>query len=419
MEALDRVADKSLIKTGLIPCQALVRVFDGEILLAESADAFTTAWPESNGHLLVPESDVMMDRLAAAGTNADGVAVFTAGYGAEAGADPVAWRDNRSAPSGKALIGFVRKPLRIVLQDQRPGAENGVATLDRFPRWGDMSDLIRLMDVRPVQPGVFEAPTYGDVRRNVVEGGQLLGDAIVAAGKTDPDKHLISAQTIFSRPAVFDRPLRLDVHESRKGRSYTTLTIETTQDGKPIATSAVLMDAGSQDLTRHHVDFPDVAGPDDAPIFDYGVIGRETRIVNGDYSPDPDRVGPPEIHAWLRHREQPEKAYMRQAVLAQPTTHWTIAASMLPHKGYGEVQAHRTISTGVLSSTIYFHEDPDLADWLLYSTRATYSGHGLAQGEGRIHSRAGQLVATFAVQVMVRGFPKSEDGSDMKDDRLM
>ena len=92
---------------------------------------------------------------------------------------------------------------------------------------------------------------------------------------------------------------------------------------------------------------------------------------------------------------------------------------MLPHKGYGEVMAHRSISTGVLSSTIYFHEDADLTDWLLYSTRATYAGRGLAQGEGRIFSRKGQLVATYCVQVMVRAFDSADAQSGMKDDRLM
>ena len=119
----------------------------------------------------------------------------------------------------------------------------------------------------------------------------------------------------------------------------------------------------------------------------------------------------------MRHRWQPGELCLRQAVLAQPTTHWTIGAAMRPHKGYGEVQAHRTISTGVMSSTIFFHEDPDLTEWLLYSTRATHAGAGLAQGEGRIFNEAGRLIASYTVQVMVRALIGAETG--MKDDRLM
>ncbi|MBV1918709.1 MAG: thioesterase family protein [Sphingomonadaceae bacterium] len=414
MDVPERVADPSMIQTGLIPCQAVVRVMSDDVLLAQSMNGFTTAWPEANGNVLIPECDVHMDQLADAGTNEDGLALFTAGDG-----DPIAWRDAHTLPSGEALIGFKRRPLHITMEDRRPGSDKGISTVDRFPRWGDITDLVRLMDAIAQADGVFETPAYGDVRRNVVEGGQLLGDTIVAAAKTDPSKQVVSAQTIFNRPGVFDKPLRLEVNPSRIGRSFTTLTIETSQDGRPIATGAVLMDSGADDLISHHVDFPQVVGPAEAQPYDFGLIGRELRIVNGDYSPDPDRISQPEIHAWMRHREQPEELYLRQAVLAQPTTHWTIAASMLPHKGYGEVMAHRSISTGVLSSTIYFYDDPDLTEWLLYSTRATFAGRGLAQGEGRIFSESGRMIATYSVQVMVRGFEKTATGSGMNDDRLM
>jgi acyl-CoA thioesterase len=415
MEVLDYVAPDALVEKGLIDCRALARVFDGETVLAESTKAVTTVWPEPNGSLLIPEADVRLDLLLEAGTGEGGEILFTLTEGGE----PVAWRDARSAPGGGALIGFHRKHLRIELQDRRPGHENGVSTVDRFPRWGDITDLIDLMDVRQQPDGSFQAPPFGTVRRNVVEGGQLLGDTIVAAAKTDPSKRIISAQTVFSRPGLFNEPLRIDVHKSRMGRSFTTLTVETTQNGKPIATGLVLLDAGVPDLMRHHVDAPDVPGPMEAHPYDFGLIGRELRIVNGDYSPDPDRIGPPEIHSWMRHRIQPDQLYLRQAILAQPTTHWTIAASMLPHNGYGEVMAHRTISTGVLSSTIYFHEDPDLTEWILYSTRATHAGNGLAQGEGRIFSQSGKLLATYSVQVMVRALEVPEGDAGMKDDRLM
>lgn len=415
MEVLEYVAPDELVEKGLIDCRALVRVLDGDTVLAESTGAVTTAWPEPNGSILVPEGDVRLDLLSETGTGDGGEALFALA----AGGEPVAWRDSRTSADGGALIGFHRRPLLIEVHDRRPGYENGVSTVDRFPRWGDITDLMDLMDVREQSDGSFQAPPFGTIRRNVVEGGQLLGDTIVAASKTDPAKRVISAQTIFSRPGLFNEPLRIDVNRSRVGRSFTTLTVETTQNGKPIATGAVLMDAGVDDLMRHQVDAPEVPGPMEAHPYDFGLIGRELRIVNGDYSPDPDRLGPPEIHAWMRHRVQPDQLYMRQAILAQPTTHWTIAASMLPHKGYGEVMAHRTISTGVLSSTIYFHEDPDLTDWILYSTRATHAGNGLAQGEGRIFSIGGKLLATYSVQVMVRALEVPEGDAGMKDDRLM
>ena len=35
------------------------------------------------------------------------------------------------------------------------------------------------------------------------------------------------------------------------------------------------------------------------------VTGRELRVVDGAYDPDPDRIGPPEIYAWMRFLETP------------------------------------------------------------------------------------------------------------------
>jgi acyl-CoA thioesterase-2 len=411
VEVLERTAPAELVEHGLIDVQAHVRVLDGEVLLATSDRAVSTAWPEANGSLLVPEADVDMTRLCELGPGEQGAMRYAASSG-----EPVAWRDSRLAADGGTLIGFMCKPLTIRMEDRQPGWEN-VATVDRFPRWGDITDLVRLMDVKPLGGDRYEAPTYGNVQRNVVEGGQLLGGVIVAASRTDPGKRVVSAHTIFSRPAGFDKVLELQVNRSRMGRSFSTLAVEVAQEGKPIATGAVLLDAGGDDLIRYDAAMPDVPRPAEAIPYDFGLIGRELRIVDGAYDPDPDRVGEPEIHSWLRHRWQPDDLVLRQAVLAQPTTHWTIGAAMRPHKGYGEAMAHRTISTGVMSSTIFFHEDPDLTDWLLYSTRATHAGAGLAQGEGRIFNQAGRLIATYSVQVMIRALIGAETG--MKDDRLM
>jgi acyl-CoA thioesterase-2 len=411
VEVLTRLASPELVRQGLIDVKAHVRVLEGDVLVAESDRAVSTAWPEANGSLLVPAADCDMAKLSEAGLGEDGDMRLAGPSG-----EVIAWRDSRTGPDGQSLIGFDRKALNILLEDRQEGWER-VATIDRFPRWGDIRDLVQLMDVEPAGQDLYEAPTYGNVRRNVVEGGQLLGDVIVAASRTDPGKRVVSAHAIFSRPAVFDFPLQVAVNRSRMGRSFSTVTVEIGQQGKPIATGAVLLDAGAEDLIRHDVAMPDVPGPEDAVPYDFGLVGRELRIVDGAYDPDPERVAEPEIHSWMRHRWQPDELCLRQAVLGQPTTHWTIGASMLPHKGFGEVQAHRTISTGVMSSTIFFHDDPDLTDWLLYSTRATHAGAGLAQGEGRIFTQAGKLVATYSVQVMVRGLIGAETG--MKDDRLM
>jgi acyl-CoA thioesterase len=415
MDDMPLPSDAGLTRTGLFPCRALAQVWKGEVLVAESERALTTALPESNGRFLVPEADVRMDRVRELVGGGD-----LAEPGPEGAELPLAWRDARTAADGARLIGFTPGgDLRILLTDRSPGAEGGVATVNRFPRWGDMNDLLRLLDIEPAGESVYEGPCYGDVRRNVVEGSQLLAQTLVAAAKSAPGQRAISAHTIFSRPAVFDRPLRFAVTAPRRGRAFSTLSVETTQDGKPIASGLVLLDKGAEDLIRGQAEPPKVPGPAESKPFDFGVIGREVRFVGGDYDPDPDRIGPPELYAWVRHRENPAELYLKQAMLAQPTGHFTIAAAMLPHKGFGEAMAHRTISTGVLAITIALHEDPDLTGWLLYANPSTYAGRGLVQGEGRIFTEAGRLVASYTVQAMIRAFDQDPTSYGLKSDRLM
>ena len=137
------------------------------------------------------------------------------------------------------------------------------------------------------------------------------------------------------------------------------------------------------------------------------VTGRDLRVVDGAYSPDPDRVGPPEIYTWVRFRDAPTEPYLHDALLAQSTTHWTIAAAMLPHKGFGEADAHVTLSTGIMSVSIAFHDERRRHRVAaVRQPRPLYAGRGLAQGEGHVFTQDGRLVARYSVQAMIRGFAR-------------
>jgi acyl-CoA thioesterase len=165
-----------------------------------------------------------------------------------------------------------------------------------------------------------------------------------------------------------------------------------------------MLDVGSDDLLRTTVPMPDVAEPADSPLLDMSVVGRELREVAGSYRAARHTVGPPEVYVWARYRDVPAEQYLHQAVVAQLTTHWTIAAGMRPHDGLTEDDAHHTVSTGPLSASIAFHDEIDVSDWLLYCNPAVYAGRGSVQGEGRVHSIDGRLLATYSVQAMVRPF---------------
>ena len=276
---------------------------------------------------------------------------------------------------------------------------------NQFPAWGDAADLLHLIDVAPTgQAGRFVGAPYRDTTRNVVEGGQMLAQGIVAVSKTLPRQRVTQASMLFPKAAAFDAPLDLVVDVLREGRTFSSAEVRISQDDKLRSVGLFLLDAGAPDVIDGSVPMPDVAGPADSEPYDMKVTGRELRIVNGDYRSDPDHIGPPVLYAWIRFRDVPPEPYLHAALMAQPTTHWTIAAAMLPHPGFGEAQAHVTLSTGIMGVTMAFHDDVDVTQWLLYSNPAIHAGRGLVQGEGHVFTEDGRLVASYTVQGMVRDF---------------
>jgi acyl-CoA thioesterase len=388
------------------PVAGLVRVHAGATPIAETRAALVTALPEANGQIVIPERDVLPGALIA-------LAADESSFALGPGGTAVAWR------TGEGLLRLDPALLQITVDDRWPGRTDGAGTVNSFPRWGDVADLLRIMDVAPAGPGLYVAPAYEDRRRNVVEGSQLLGQAIVAAAKEVPGQRAVSAHMIFSRPARFDLPLFFQVTKVRTGRSFSTLSVEATQENRSVASALVLTDKGAPDKIRGQVAMPVVTGPDASPFHDYGMTGRDVRFVGGAYTLPAAKTAPPEIYGWVRHREAPDAPYLRQALLAQFTGHMTISASLLPHVGLGEEQAHFTLSTGVLAITVALHDEADLTRWLLYANPSIYAGRGLVQGEGRVFGEDGRLVASYTVQAMVRDFTEPPEQIGLDQSRLM
>jgi acyl-CoA thioesterase-2 len=280
------------------------------------------------------------------------------------------------------------------------------------------------MDVAPVDDGHFVAPPFPDPplgtfvelgwhrqRRDVVEGGQLLGAAVVAAGRSRPDQRVASAHLVFVKAASFDEPLHLAVDARRRGRMLSAFDVRLEQAGSLRATGVVMTDIGADDLIRHVVPMPDVPPPSACPRHDFGVVGREVRVVDGAYGGQDAPAGPPELFVWTRFATAPDDPVLHLALLAQDTTHWSIGAALRAHEGISEADAHRTISTGPVSATVAFHDEVDVTEWLLTETRSTWAGRGMTQSEVRVFTAGGRLVASKAVQAIVRPFDRPPGGT--------
>lgn len=400
----------------LVPCRGTARVRLGGTVLAESTRAVRLVETDHVERLYFPRDDVRLDLLEANDHHTvcpfKGQASYWSSLKSDPPVDDVFWAYPDPFPEVAGIRGFLGVYHERADVEVETSWGAGDTTVDPFPAWGDLDDLMSLFILATAGRGRYLAPGYHVRDRNVVEGGQLIGQAIVAASLQVPEQRVTWASGTFARAAGFDAPIELTVEEARRGRTFSTLAVRSEQRGKLVAPSLVLMDAGAPDTIRSEPEMPEVAGPGDAEPFPGGVIGREVRVVDGAYSPDPDRTGPPEIHAWVRLRDNPPSLALRQAAVAQATTHWTVGAAMLPHPGVGEAQAHVSLSTGPVALSISFHDDAPLDEWFLYSTRAIWSGLGLAQGDGRVRTRDGNLIASFSLQAMLRGLLPGAAGRD-------
>ncbi len=323
--------------------------------------------------------------------------------------DPGLWREGTDDIAEHILFDHEKVDLELV--DARDGDHERDVTTKRFPTWGDAADLVEILDVRPDGELRYRSEARSDWRRPVVEGSQMLGQALVAAGRHVPDRRVASASMVFTRAADARAPYAIELDPVSEGRTFTALGVRATQGERTCAAGTVLLDVTAPDVIRHAEAAPDVPGPYQSTPYDMGVTGRDLRIVDDAYTGDPEApVGPPELDAWVRFRPLPDDPALHAGLVAQFTGHLSIAAALRPHAGIGQAQAHVTLSTAINAITVSFHADVRADQWLLYHHRSTVAGDGMTHAECRVHDEAGALVASFTVDAMVRGFADPAQG---------
>jgi acyl-CoA thioesterase len=278
-----------------------------------------------------------------------------------------------------------------------------------------VTDLVGQMDVTPDADGAYNGLIKFDEARPVVEGSQLLGQAITAAMRRTDNRRVVSAHMAFTRVVNAAAPYPITLREISNGRTMSAYEAEVTQNGKVGAIGTLLLDVTAPDFLRHGPDAPKVGSPADASELDFGVAGREVRVVDAAYTNDSAApIGPPVIDAWVRLDGVPDDPAIHAGLLAQFTGHMSIAAAMRPHAGIGQDQAHRTISTGVNAIHLSLHATPRVDEWLLYHQHATFAGDGMTHSDCQVFTETGALVASFSVESMVRAFADPAKAADSR-----
>jgi acyl-CoA thioesterase II len=277
-------------------------------------------------------------------------------------------------------------------------------TTDADQTQWSVAGLLDLFDVQPAEADRFTGDTgiAGQDDRQVVEGTQVLAQAIVAVAKRFPGKSVRSAHAVFTRAVTVGPPVELGIDVVHDGRSTATAIVTATQNGLRCITVTVLADVPSPDVIRHHIPRPDVAAPVEANASEMPMIGRELRLFDVVDVNSPDEVGPPELYAWLHYDPIPTREDLAKALIAYFTGHLGISTTMRAHAGIGTSQAHLTVSTAPMTVTVGFHEPVRWDGWLLYSHESTQVGAGMSYVRGTVHTEEGRLLASFVQEALIR-----------------
>jgi acyl-CoA thioesterase II len=239
--------------------------------------------------------------------------------------------------------------------------------------------------------------------RDVVFGGQLLAQIIMAAGGLAPGKEVKTVHAVFARAGTITQPIDIEVEPVHSGRTFASDTATVWQGDRLRARAQVLLHAPEPDLIRDEAPMPSEPSPEEGNEVGGSVFpGAEMRVVRGTGDSSP---GPAELAFWTRYAEAPGDILSSQAILSWATNGLLIGTAMRPH-GLNLADAHRSISTGVISNTLTFHDHFDARDWLLLTHDIPYTGRGRVYGRGEVFTHDGRFVASFVQDAMVRGIPE-------------
>ena len=265
--------------------------------------------------------------------------------------------------------------------------------------------LIAVLDLEPLDTQLFRSQISGEPGFRLF-GGQVCAQALVAAERTTPEQaRAHSLHAYFLRPGDTGRPVVFQVDPLQDGRTFSRRRVTAIQGGQPILCLEASFTA-DRAVTDYQVSPPAVPAPEDCPpmVWRTRATGlRPDRPFDLRAAIGPD-AGPPHFSddLWFRVRGDWDRGtttrwgpVSRTAILTYVSDLTFVSGILRP---LGRPEVPRLTS---LDHVMWFHNEPRLDDWLLFtkSTPATGALRGLAQGS--MFHRDGTLIATMAQEGLV------------------
>lgn len=278
-----------------------------------------------------------------------------------------------------------------------------------------LETLLSILDLETLEVNLFRgvSPKAGWQR---VFGGQVIGQALVAAHRTVDGRIAHSLHGYFLREGDPSVPIIYKVDRIRDGGSFSTRRVIAIQHGQVIFSMAASFHKLEEGLT-HQMTMPEVPPPESLPseaelkeclidrlppqVRAYWEHERPIEIRPVDLSRylSPEKRAPTQ-QVWIRATGSVgDDLALNQCVLAYASDFTLLDTALIAH---GRFVFDPSLMLASLDHAIWFHRSFRIDDWLLYAQDSPSSGGGRALCRGTLYTRSGELVASTAQEGLVR-----------------
>lgn len=278
-----------------------------------------------------------------------------------------------------------------------------------------VDQLLEVLDLQQLDAATFRglSPQVGAQR---VFGGQVAGQALVAAGRTvDPQRFVHSLHGYFVRPGDPTVPLEYRVETVRDGRSFSVRRSVALQHDKPIFFLSASFQVVEEGLDHHKPAPVGIPGPDEVPTMAQRMAEYPERLqafakapqaVDVRYVGEPGWVSPGNRPAaeyqrvWMRIAGKlPDDPLIHACALAYASD-LTLLDSVL--SVHGEVWGPGGVIGASLDHALWFHRPFRADEWFLYDCTSPSASGSRGLATGRMFTEDGRHIASAVQEGLLR-----------------
>ena len=273
-----------------------------------------------------------------------------------------------------------------------------------------------ILDLEVIEVNIFRGLSP-DEKRQRVFGGQVAGQALVAAGRTvEGDRPVHSLHAYFLRPGDPTVPILYEVDRIRDGRSFTTRRVVAVQNGKAIFNLSASFHVKEASALDHQLPMPDAPDPETLPTLGERLAPWAEQLGEWYSRPRPidtRHVGPvmkgpleprePHQQVWFRaDGTLPDDPLLHACIVVYASDLTLLDSVMLPHAVRWD---DPRFSGASLDHAMWFHRPFRADDWLLYDQTSTSASRARGLARGEIFTRDGKLAVSVVQEGLVRFNP--------------